>query len=470
MHMSRLHCIFAVLVLLTAAGAITAAPSGGLSEGLIRDLMSTPLTGTDKLLADIVANKNVTDVALNRDQLIAHSKIFNFKIKTGDITNQKSSGRCWMFAGFNILRPQVIKKFKLKSFEFSQNYLMFWDKLEKANLFLQVMIEMAGRPLDDRELSILMEEPFGDGGWWTYFADLAAKYGVVPMEVMPETYNSSTSGTMNSLIGLKLKEMGMGLRGMVLAGKPQGEVEKAKTEMIKQIYHWLVMNLGQPPKEFTWRYETTDSSAIATYSKTLTPVEFYKDVIGCDLRDYVALFNIPNKDLYDAYSLRFSRGMYDRTDFVIVNVPSDTLRAYAAKVILDSTPVWFAADIGRENYGTDGILKRGIFDYAAVYGTTFEMPKADLIQTRIITANHAMTFLGVDTLGGQVQKWLVENSWGGDRGDKGMWTMYNDWFDRYVFGLVIHKKYLSEQLVKLSQKEPTVLPPWDPMYCLNRLN
>jgi bleomycin hydrolase len=468
--MSRLHLALCAVALAVMAGSVYAAPQGGLSESLIQELMSTKISGTDKLLADIVANKNVTEVALNRDELIAHSKIFNFKIKTGDITNQKSSGRCWMFAGFNVLRPQVIKKFKLKGFEFSQNYMMFWDKLEKANFFLQEMIEMAGRPIDDRELMILMQDPFGDGGWWTYFTDLAAKYGVVPKEVMPETYNSSTTGTMNNLIGLKLKEMGIGLRAMVLAGKPQPEIEQAKTEMVKQIYHWLVMNLGQPPQDFIWRYETTDSASIVTYSKKLTPVEFYKDVIGVDLREYVALFNVPNKDLFNTYSLKFSRDMYDRPDFVIVNVPSDTLRAYAVKSILDSTPVWFAADIGKENYGDDGILKRDIYDYAAIYGTTFEMPKGDMIQTQLITANHAMTFLGVDTLGGQVQKWLVENSWGSDRGDKGMWTMYNDWFDRYVFGMVIHKKYLSEELVKLSRKEPTVLPSWDPMYCLNRLN
>jgi bleomycin hydrolase len=468
--MTRLHLALCAVALAIMAGTVVAAPQGGISEGLIRELMSTRMSGTDKLLADIVANKNVTDVAVNREELTAHSKIFNFKIKTGDVTDQKSSGRCWMFAGFNILRPQIIKKFKLKGFEFSENCLMFWDKLEKANFFLQEMIEMAGRPMDDRELMILIEEPFGDGGWWTYFVDLADKYGVVPKENMPETYNSSTTATMNSLIGLKLKEMGMNLRAMVNAGKPKAEIDAAKTDMLKQIYRWLVMNLGQPPQEFSWRYETTDSSAIATYAKTLTPKEFYKDVIGCDLRDYIALFNVPNKDLFNTYSLKFSRDMYDRPDFVIVNVPSDTLRTYAAKSILDSTPVWFAADISKENYREDGVLRRNIYDYAAVYGTTFEMPKGEMIQTQLISANHAMTFLGVDTLNGQVHKWLVENSWGGERGDKGMWTMYNDWFDRYVFGLVINKKYLSDELVKLSKKEPTVLPAWDPMYSLNRLN
>ncbi|NMC43915.1 MAG: C1 family peptidase [candidate division Zixibacteria bacterium] len=466
--MSKFHLMISAAILM-AAVTVAAAPPGGLSTDFIRQLQDTEMTGTDKLLADIVANKNVTEVALNRDELIAHSKIFNFKIKSGDITNQKSSGRCWMFAGFNILRPQVMQKYKLKAFEFSQNYLMFWDKLEKANCFLQLMIDMAGRPLDDRELDIVMEDPLGDGGWWTYFADLAEKYGVVPKEVMPETFNSSTSGTMNGLISQKLKEMGLQLRGMALTGRPPADIESAKIDMIKQVYRWLVMNLGQPPKEFTWRYETTDSASIKTHPKTLTPQEFYKDIINCDLGEYVAIFDLPHKDRYKAYSLRFGRDIYERPDFVLVNVPADTLRAYAAKSVLDSTPVWFAADIGKENYGADGILKRDIYDYAAIYGTTFEMPKGDLIQTRIITANHAMTFLGVDTLNGQVQKWLVENSWGGDHGDKGTWTMYNDWFDRYVFGLVIHKKYLSKELIKLAEMEPVVLPPWDPMSSLNRL-
>jgi len=444
--------------------------TGGITDTLIQNLIKHKLQGSEKALADIVAGKSVEEVALNRDKYNAHNHLFNYIIKTGTITNQKGSGRCWMFASFNVLRPAMIKNYNLKDFEFSENYLLFWDKLEKSNFFLQEMIDMADRPREDRELEVLLDITLGDGGWWTYFADLVDKYGLVPKEIMPETYNSSSTGMMNKMLGLKLKQMGLELRTMGRNHTGKKMLESRKEEMLTELFRLLVYHLGTPPTEFTWRYETNDSGRIAVYPEKLTPQTFFRKVVNQDLHDYIALFNYPGKDYYCNYSLKFSRNMYDRHDLTIVNLPVDSLKVYALKSVLDSTPVWFACDVGQEDYSAGGILALDIYDYSLVYGTKFDLPKGDLIESGLITPNHAMVFIGVDTVSSKPQKWLVENSWGSDRGDKGLWAMYDDWFDRYMFGVIINKKYLSPQLLEMSQQKPIELPPWDPMYPINNLD
>ena len=469
MHWKYYTWWLVAVVCLNLPGVSEAAPRGGIPQSLIDKLQNAKLDNADWVMGNIIANRDVAEFALNRERYITHNKIVNYRIKTGDVTNQKSSGRCWLFSAMNVFRPQVIRKFKLKTFEFSEIYLTFWDKLEKSNMFLQSMIDLANKPADDRELEILRRDPLGDGGWWTYFVDLADKYGLMPKEAMPETYNSSSTGSMNNALNLKLKEMGLALRSLSQAGASADSLEKQKDNMLAEIYRLLVLNLGKPPVEFVWRYETTDSVGIIQKPKNYTPQSFRKEVIGDDLYDYVAMFNYAGKEYFDAYQLKQSRNIYDRPNFTILNVPIDTLKTYALKSILDSTPVWFACDVGKEDYSAEGIMAVDIYDYDKIYGTTFKMPKADLIYMELISPNHAMAFIGVDTLDGKPQKWLVENSWGGDRGDKGYWYMYNDWFDRYMFGLVVHKKYLSKGLIALSEKTPIELPPWDPMYVLNRL-
>lgn len=459
-----------VLLLSITAGVSGSGSTGGIADTLIQNLIQHRLQGNEKALADVVASRSVEEVSLNRDKYNAHNRLFNHIIKTGGVTNQKGSGRCWMFASFNVLRPAVIKKYNLKDFEFSENYLLFWDKLEKGNFFFQEMIDMADRPRDDRELEILLTDPIDDGGWWTYFADLVDKYGLIPKELMPETYNSSATGMMNKILTLKVKQMGLELRNMARDHATQKTLEARKEEMLAELFRLLVYHLGCPPTEFTWRYETNDSGKIAIYPEKLTPQTFFQKIVNQDLHSYVTLFNYPGKEYYCNYSLRLSRNMYDRHDLTVLNLPVDSLKAYALKAVLDSTPVWFACDVGQENYGTDGIMALDIYDYDLVYGTKFDMAKADLIENGLITPNHAMVFIGVDTVGGKPQKWLIENSWGADRGDKGLWAMYDDWFDRYMFGVIINKKYVSPQLLELFQQKPIELPPWDPMYPVNDLN
>jgi len=459
-----------VILALVCGRAIFAEGTGGITEASIARWSGQSLPAADRVMGDIIANGNIAEVALNRARYIDHDAYVNHKIKTADVTNQRNSGRCWMFAGVNVLRPQVIKKYNLKKFEFSQNYLLFWDKMEKTNLFLQGMIDLADRPLDDRELEMLIDDPIGDGGWWTYFVDLIQKYGLVPKEAMPETHHSSSTGTMNKYLRLKAKEMGLELRGMVRDGMPPEQAAARKDEMLATVFRFLALHLGKPPTEFAWRYETDDSAGIIVHPTSFTPRSYYEEVIDEDLSKYVALFDYPGKDYFENYSLRWSRNMYDRPNLTIVNVPIDTLRAYALKSVLDSHPVWFACDVGKENYGKDGIMALDIYNYEDIYGITFDMPKADLIHMQLISPNHAMAFIGVDTINGEVNKWLVENSWGSDKGDKGNWYMYNDWFDRYMFGVIVHERYLTPELIALFKKKPIELPPWDPMWALNRLD
>jgi bleomycin hydrolase len=303
------------------------APDGGLPGDLIDRLRSTRLEGERKALADIVANGDLSKVALNRERYIAHNPLVSFRIDSGEITAQKASGRCWMFAGFNALRPEVLRKLKLKKFEFSENYLEFWDKMEKANFHLQEMIDLADRPLEDRYVEIVLHDPLGDGGWWSYFVDLVRKYGAVPKEVMPETHNSSSTHLMNKLVTLKLKQFGLELRDLARSGAKPDRLRQRKEEMLGEIYEMLALNLGRPPETFTWRYATSDSTEIVTWPETLTPRKFFDEVVGIDLDSYVSLFNYPGKEMLQPYSIELSRNLYDRPDFTFLNVPIDTLRA-----------------------------------------------------------------------------------------------------------------------------------------------
>ncbi|MCK5127216.1 MAG: aminopeptidase [candidate division Zixibacteria bacterium] len=463
-------CFALIVSLLIAFGSVVfAGDNGGIPEKLVKKLNQTDYSNPEKAMMNIVANKSIKDIALNRETFIEHNKYMGFKIKTGSITNQKSSGRCWMFSGLNVVRPQMMKNLEVDELELSQNYLMFWDKMEKFNRFLQYMIDFADRGLDDRELQLVIDGPGGDGGWWSYFTGLIKKYGLVPKEIMPETYNSSSSGYMNSFLRLTAKEMAAKLRQGYKDGVSKKELETTKQEMMTEIYRILVYNLGQPPTEFEWRHKTSDTTVEGTITEKFTPKEFAEKAISDNLDDYIALFNYPGKDFNKNYSLEMSRNMYDEPNFTIVNVPIDTMIIYAQKSILDSTPVWFACDVGKETYNKDGIMALDIYDYESILGTEFNMTKKDMIQLWMISPTHAMAFMGIDTADGKPRKWLVENSWGGDKGADGYWYMYDDWFRRYMFGVIIHKRYLSKELVKIAESKPTILPPWDPMYALTKL-
>lgn len=457
-----------VILLVTAISiTIVAAPKedGGLTTDLIDQLRNSyKRDAKDLAIYNALTANDISTLAVNRDKLIAHNNMFSKELKVGDIMNQQSTGRCWMFAGLNTLRPTVVNKFSITTFKLSPNYLFFWDKLEKSNLFMEKMIALAGRDANDRELVTLIREPCGDGGWWSYVVDLVEKYGVVPEEVMPETYASANTGGLNTILYRKLRQDASALRTMFQGGKSARQLRVEKERMLAEVYKIVAMNFGEPPQKFVWRYVGKDS--IPSPAKEYTPVQFYKDVIGLPLSNSVCIFNYPGKDYFKLFRFEDSRNFYDKEDLTFINLPIDSLKRYALGAILADEPVWFACDVGKSQYGANGkgIMEEGIYDFNSVYGMNVGLTKEERIKYRDSSPNHAMVITGVDTTNGKATKWKVENSWGTARGDSGWWTMYDDWFNEYVYIVIIDKKYLPKEVLSILDTKPTMLPPWDPMW------
>lgn len=452
-----------VLCSLIGFVCLAQAGEGKLSSEMIEEIRSSlDMDNHTRAMYNAITNNDINKLALNRDMIREHNKVFSHKIKAKGISNQKSSGRCWLFAGLNIMRPAVIEKYKLGSFEFSQNYLAFWDKMEKANCFLEQMIELRDRDLLDRELVILLRSPFGDGGWWKYVVDLIEKYGAVPKEVMPETNSSGSTGMMNKLITRTLRADAVKLRKMHQDSASIDELRSEKIDMLAKVYRMLAMNLGTPPTEFPWRFEDRDS--VVSKSEIYTPKQFYKEFVGVDLNEYVNIFNDPTKDLGKHYSIQMSRNMYDKDDINFANAAIDVLKEIALKSVLDDEPVWFACDVGKDQSRKHGIMAVGIFDYDAIYETDMMITKADRSLYRESAPNHAMVFVGVDVKDDKPVKWLVENSWGSAKGSSGYWTLYDTWFDEHVYNVIVKREFVPDDVLSIFEQELIILPPWDPMY------
>ncbi len=458
--------VIAAFALLLFAPLLIAG-DGALTTGLIEQVRTSfQMDIHTKAMYNAITNNDIKSLALNRDILHSHNGVFSHKIKAKGITNQKSTGRCWLFAGLNIMRPAVIEKYKLSKFEFSQNYLAFWDKMEKANCFLEQVIEFRDRDPLDREMEILLRSPFPDGGWWHYVVDLIEKYGVVPKESMPETRSSENTGMMNRLIGKKLRADAIELRDMNEQGKSVDELRAEKENMLAEVYRMLAMNLGEPPTEFPWRFEDRDS--VVSEMKMFTPGEFYEEFVGVDLNEYVNVFNDPTKEFGKFYQIRMSRNMYDREDVSYANVEIGVLSNAAMKSVLDDEPVWFACDVGKDQNGEHGIMAMDIYDYQSIYNTDMSMTKAERALYRQSAPNHAMVFVGVDVKDDKPVKWLVENSWGKSKGSDGYWTLYDTWFDSHVYNVIVKREFVSQEVLDIYKQDPIILPPWDPMYSLFR--
>lgn len=421
---------------------------------------SLKMDGRTRAMYNAITNCPINELALNRDLLRQHNDKFSHKIKTKGITNQKSSGRCWLFAGLNVMRPAVIEKYNLETFEFSQNYLAFWDKMEKANCFLEAMIELAGRDPLDRELTLVLEDSFYEGGWWNYVVALIDKYGAVPKDVMPETQSSENSRSMHKLIGHKLRINAAKLRAMHRAGEPVKALRAEKKKMLREIYRMLVLNLGEPPTEFEWRYADKDSKL--SELRSYTPESFYKEFAGVDLGEYVSLFHDPTQPYGKHYRLSRTRNMVGGPEMHYANVDIGVLESVAVKSVLDDAPVWFAADVGKGQDSEHGIMAANIFDYATVYNVGMSLSKADQVMLRGGASNHAMVFVGVNVADGKPDKWLVENSWGDKKGEDGYWTLYDSYFDRHVYNVIVKRTYVPAEVLKIYEQDPVTLPPWYP--------
>ncbi|MCX6557283.1 MAG: hypothetical protein NTW95_07645 [Candidatus Aminicenantes bacterium] len=467
--MKKLNALLLTVLAVMLLGLVVPAAAednGGIDASLLRELkQSLVMDGPTRALVNAISNNKINDLVLNRAIVASHSPVFNVRIEASGITNQKSTGRCWMFAGLNLLRPALMKKFKLAAFEFSETYLFFWDKLEKANLFLEMIIANKDKAWDDRELQGWMATPVPDGGWWSHYVNLIEKYGLVPKSVMPDTSNTDSSAALNAILDTVLRDAAAAIRNLAARGGGLAEMRALKTAALKQVYRLLVLHLGAPCESFIWSYEDKDKK---TYKKTYTPLEFGREAAGSELRQYVTLTDHPVHPYNQRYQLRYCRNFSDAADMDYLNLGIEKLKAYALKTLENNEAVWFAADSGMQMDRKLGIMAEGIFDYASLYGYEKKMSKAEKLQYKDLSPVHAMAFVGAERENGRALKWLVENSWGSDVGDKGYWTMYDDWFDKYVLVVIVNKKYLGADDRKLLELEPVVLPSWDPLASLMR--
>ncbi len=467
----------------------------GLSKELIRQMRKDfKMNSHARAVYNAVSNTDIKTLVINRDLLRNRNNFFSNKIDVKGITNQHSSGRCWLFSSLNSIRQYVIKKNGFKSFDFSHNYLSFWDKLEKANSFLEYMIKFRNRDLMDRDVVYLLKDPISDGGYWVNAKDLIQKYGVVPKEVMPETHSSNSTSTMNRILKIKLRLDAAKLRQMNKEGKTLIQLRQAKEKMLVEVYRLLVMNLGEPPIRFSWRYEprkmpqssnkaisnnnrdTTNDShrknesfpTKTTGDKTITiknytPKQFYDRFVGLNLDNYVVLFNDVIHQTAKHYQIRLTRNIYDGQDIDYVNVDMAQLKKIAMKSICDGWPVAFAADVSMDQSSSMGIMASDLYDYESLFDVDLTMTRAQLSLFRQSSRNHGMDFVGVDIKNGLPVKWRVENSWGASKGNSGFWTMYDNWFNLHVFNIIVQKKYVPRKILDIFRQKPIVLPEWDPM-------
>jgi len=457
----RLGILLAIGTVLIASSLYAA--EGGMTDNMIEYFRkNVDLSGHNRAMFNALTNTDIEKIAVNREIIQNHNDVFSHKIKARGITNQKSSGRCWLFSSLNVFRPSIIEKYKMSNFEFSQNYLAFWDKMEKANTFLEYIIEFRDRDLLDRELVRVLEMPLNDGGYWHYTSALIKKYGLVPAEIMPESNSSGKTRAMNSIIGRKLRSDAAELRRMYADGVSVADLRQGKETMLSEVYKMLVFNLGEPPVKFTHIFEDRDT--VVNEPKEYTPLSFYKEFTAIDLDEYVDIYNDPSREYYQHYAINMTRNMYDQDDIHYVNAPIEVIKKAAMESILNDDPVLFGCDVGKDQSRELGIMADHLYDFESIYDVDMSMTKAERSLFRESTVNHAMVFVGIDIRDGKPTKWRVENSWGNEKGNKGYWTLYDEWFDKHVYDIVIKKKYVPEDILALYKQNPILLPAWDPMW------
>ena len=434
-------------------------PKGGISAEMLAKISDRyEGNAADKALRNALATTPINTLAMNAENAAMIDTHFSDRVRTKGITDQKSSGRCWLFTGLNVLRAKMIDKYELPGMEFSQNYLFFYDQLEKANLFLQGVIDTKDLPFEDRKVDWLFSNPLSDGGQFTGVSNLITKYGLVPAEAMPETYQSDNTSQMANLLKLKLREYGLELREA-----PKSKVQDMKVRQLSEIYRMLALCLGEPVQEFEWTRCDKNNNIVSR--KTYTPKSFYDEFIGEDLENnYVMIMNDPCREYGKVYEIDYDRHVYDGHNWLYINLPIERIKEMAIASIKDNTAMYFSCDVGKFANSKKGVLDINNFDYESLMGVTFGMDKKQRVQTHASGSSHAMTLIAVDVVDGEPVKWMVENSWGPAAGYQGNYIMTDEWFNEYMFRLVVEKKYVPADVLKMLDQKPVQLPAWDPMF------
>lgn len=466
--------VFAMALALAASGvqaqknktATTDNNNGGISSEMMQQIKkSYGGTASDKAMRNIMVNQSPAKLAMNYENATKFDSHFSNRVVSKAVTDQKSSGRCWMFTGMNVMRNKAIRQHDLPAdFQFSQAYTFFYDQLEKSNLFLQAIIDTYKKPMTDQEVEWLFKNPIGDGGQFTGIANLVEKYGLVPSDVMPETYNTNNTSSISNLLSLKLREFGLELRDMAAQkGMTSDKLNSRKTEMLGTIYRMLALTMGEPPTEFDWTLRNAKGEVVST--EHYTPMSFYEKYAKQDFSKFYMVMNDPTREYYKVYEIQYDRHVYDGQNWRYINLPMNEIAPMCIASIKDSTMMYFSCDVGKFLDRDKGFMDPNNFDYGSLMGTTFGMDKKQRVSTFASGSSHAMTLCAVDLdKNGNPLKWMVENSWGPNYGYQGNLIMTNDWFNEYMFRVVLEEKYIPANIRALLNQKPIMLPAWDPMF------
>jgi bleomycin hydrolase len=453
------------------------ARTGALDSGFLDSLRAGyRMTPADLACHIAVSNQSAKTISLNRGVACGDDGHFSHRVRSKGITNQRKSGRCWMFAGLNTLRPQVIRDHSMEEFEFSVVYLQFWDKLEKANLYLESIIELRDADYLDRDWEAVNRTAMEDGGWWSYLVGLVEKYGVLPSSAMPETHASSNTDALNEVLGRLLRARAMRILDRHADGASVDDLRALKNGVLAEVYRLLVINFGEPPAEFEWRYPLKDrhgpdhdgdmrtaENLRLSPAERHTPQSFYQKFVGRPLSEFVCLYNDPLNEMGRRYSFDRARNIVGRDCMDFVNIDTAAMKEIAKASILANEPLWFAVNMGFDQSSEHGLMKHRLYDYETLFGIDLAISKADRTRLHASASGHAMALMGVDLdAAGIPRKWLVENSWGDDKGDKGIWTLHDDWFDEHVYTIIVHRSHVPARILHRFDEEPVMLPAWYP--------
>ena len=461
---------FIVLMLAVCVATSAQTTNGGITEQMLSKIEKAGTSmPKSKALFNAVAANNIDELAKNFDNGGEIDTYFSIETPKQTIHDQKSSGRCWMFSGLNVLRSNFARRHNdTLRVEYSHAYLFFYDQLEKANLMLQGTIDNASKPIDDQRVQFFFHHPINDGGTFCGVSDLAEKYGLVPMSVMPETYSANNTSRMAKLISSKLREYGLELRQMVADGKSKSQIEARKTDMLGTIYQMLTLTIGTPVKSFTYAFKNKDGKTV-TPAKQYTPKQFYEETVGGPINGtFIMVMNDPRRPYHKTYEVEYDRHTYDGHNWRYLNLPMDEISSLAIATLRDGRKLYSSYDVGKQFDRKRGYLDTENYDYESLIGTTFNMDKAQRISTFDSGSTHAMTLTAVDLdAEGKPVKWKVENSWGTASGINGYAIMTHRWFCEYMFRLVVNKKYVSEQLLREYQQKPLMVMPEDPLFSID---
>jgi len=446
------------------------AQSGAIGEKELQEIENSfKLDNETKALMNAISNNSIKDLALNRNVENKADHFFKYRVKTNGITNQKQSGRCWMFTGLNVLRPKVIEHYNISSFEFSTNYLYFWDIFEKSNLYLNEIIKTINSPKDDKRVEYLFKSVIGDGGVWNSLANLVDKYGAVPKSIMPETYQSENTSMLNKIIIEKLKQDALSLRTQFKNKKVHtGIIQNAKLDMMQDIYRILALSLGVPPKEFEWRFKDKDGNI--SDLKKYTPKSFVAEAIpSLKLDDYVLLMNDPTREYFKLYEIDLDRNVTEGKNWLYINLPAKDLKKYALASIKENEAMYASCDVGKQLNRKEGMLNIDNYEYGKLFGIDLNMNKEQRISSFFSGSSHGMALVAVDVnKDDKTTFWQFENSWGASNGHNGYLTFTDDWFTEYMFRIVVLKKFINDKTLKILKQDPILLPPWDPMFEMDK--